>query len=354
MVLSSGSRPEGTERSTRWLAWFAAAPGIAALVGVGATLATIQHAGRQLTLAEKGHYTTRFNEATNNLGTGKKDVAIGAIYAFDRIMHDSGRDQPGIIAVLTAYARENSPVPMTGTFAKLSGRIPELRHDISAVVRVLAARPRGKDARQEVDLNYTDLHNLRLTAYNVDDIKGGAKPEFLHLGPVNLNSTDLRFARIVKVDLDRSSLSSANLTCLLFTETTLTESDLRGATLDLANLLAVKIGDESDPDKGVSMSDARMRGATLTDVDLSHANLEDTELCDTTFTNVNLTGANLRGAKLKGAKFVNSAGAPPPNSLPCHDWPLPAPITPDGTVVDTQPFTERSRHAHCKYPVDMQ
>ncbi|MFF2789786.1 pentapeptide repeat-containing protein [Streptomyces sp. NPDC058049] len=356
MALRRGSRPERPERperSARWLAWFAAAPGLAALVGVGATLATVHQAGKQLTLAEEGQYTTRFNEATKNLGAEKRDVAIGGIYAFDRIMHDSEKDQPGVIAVLTAYARENSAVPMTGTFTRLSGRIPELRPDISAVVSILAARPQGKDGRAQVDLTYTDLHNLRLVAYRVDETqnqltKGGAKPELLHLGPVNLNQADLRFARIVRVDLDKSFLGSANLTCLFFTDTTLLGSNLEGAKLDLVNWLEVKLGDKAD------LSGARLRGATLEDVDLSHADLRNTELCDTTFKNVNFTGADLRGAKLKGARFVNSTGTPPANSLSCQDWPLPAPITPDGTVVDTQPFTEQSRHAHCKYPVDMQ
>ncbi|MFF4368202.1 hypothetical protein [Streptomyces sp. NPDC001594] len=177
------------------------------LTGTGARFRALgcprsgDYTGAQVDIAEQGQYTARFNDATTNLGSKEREVRIGGIHALDRIMRDSEKDQPRVIAVLTSYIREKSAVPMTGEFKELSGRIEEQKPDISAVVFILATRSAAKGVRAQVDLSYADLHGLNLTPYRVDETQRlltegdkGVPPPCLGLGPVNLEHADVRFA----------------------------------------------------------------------------------------------------------------------------------------------------------------
>jgi hypothetical protein len=44
--------------------------------------------------------STRFNTAITNLGSSSIAVRLGGIYALQRLMQDSPRDQPAVVAVL--------------------------------------------------------------------------------------------------------------------------------------------------------------------------------------------------------------------------------------------------------------
>ena len=61
-------------------------------------------------MAESGQITDRFNAAVTNLGSGTMTIRIGGLYALQRIMLDSPRDQPAvIIQVLAAFVRQQAP-----------------------------------------------------------------------------------------------------------------------------------------------------------------------------------------------------------------------------------------------------
>jgi hypothetical protein len=50
--------------------------------------------------------TDPYTKAIEQLGSGKLDVRIGAIYALERVARDSARDHQTVIEVLTAFIRE--------------------------------------------------------------------------------------------------------------------------------------------------------------------------------------------------------------------------------------------------------
>src|SRR5256885_1759027 len=85
------------------------------LVAVGALIftwvsinRTTDATNRQLGIAEQGQVTDRYNAATTNLGSSSVDVRLGGIYALQRIMQDSPRDQPTVVAVLCAFVRDHA------------------------------------------------------------------------------------------------------------------------------------------------------------------------------------------------------------------------------------------------------
>jgi hypothetical protein len=62
----------------------------------------------QLRDTEQGQITDRYTAAITDLGSDSVDVRLGGIYALQRIMQDSPRDQPTIVAVLCAFVRDHA------------------------------------------------------------------------------------------------------------------------------------------------------------------------------------------------------------------------------------------------------
>jgi hypothetical protein len=75
---------------------------------VRATNAQLQETRKQLQIQEQGQITDRYNAAITNLGSASVDVRLDGIYALQRIMQDSPRDQPTVVAVLCAFVRDNA------------------------------------------------------------------------------------------------------------------------------------------------------------------------------------------------------------------------------------------------------
>jgi hypothetical protein len=85
---------------------------------VRATNGQLQETKDQLQITEQGQITDRYNAAIANLGSTSIDVRLGGIYALQRLMQDSPRDQPTVIAVLCAFARmptESHPKPQASS-----------------------------------------------------------------------------------------------------------------------------------------------------------------------------------------------------------------------------------------------
>ena len=96
-----------------WIQIFVTAlPGLAAAIALIFTWlsinATKDATNRQLQVAEQGQVTDRYNAAITNLGSSSVDVRLGGIYALQRIMQDSPRDQPTVVAVLCAFVRDHA------------------------------------------------------------------------------------------------------------------------------------------------------------------------------------------------------------------------------------------------------
>jgi hypothetical protein len=87
-----------------------ALPGLAAVIALIFTYVSVNATNGQLQITEPGQITDRYNAAITNLGSPSVDVRLGGIYALQRIMQDSPRDQPAIIAVLCAFVRDRAKV----------------------------------------------------------------------------------------------------------------------------------------------------------------------------------------------------------------------------------------------------
>jgi Pentapeptide repeats (8 copies) len=179
-------------------------------VGLLATMATfavaaftwisIHQVSNEQAITLEGQITDRYNTAVSDLG-GSADVRIGSIYALQRIMNDSPRDQPAIISVLSAYIRTRDLLPKDGHGPS------QLAPDITAALTVLAARNPRHDGTARID-----LHNTDLTGANLAD--------------ANLNHTNLTHANLAGANLNGAFLTYANLTGANLAGADLTDVDL--------------------------------------------------------------------------------------------------------------------------------
>src|SRR5215471_8626312 len=232
-------------------------PGIAAIVALIFTRGQLQATDVQLQIAEQGQITDRYNAAIANLGSRSIDIRLGGIYALQRLMQDSPRDQATIIAVLCAFARESTasnPRPQDSS-------PPSLPTDIQAALTVVGTRNTARDGRSTV----IDLDHALLA---------GGQLAHLHLADA---------------DLAGANLSSANLT-----DTHLAEANLAGTDLAGTNLIDSHLAD-------ANLSGANLTMAHLTDTDLALANFSHANLTGAVFSGANLTGASFFGANLTGA-----------------------------------------------------
>ncbi|MFI1655506.1 pentapeptide repeat-containing protein [Streptomyces sp. NPDC020472] len=272
----------------------AALPGLAAVAAVLFTWVTVGQTKDEIRIAEHGQITNRFNVAVQNLGSKTLDVRLGGIYALQRIMQDSTRDQPTVVAVLSAYVREHAPDPKgarTGVDHRPST-------DVQAAATVLTRRNPDPDADAVVDLQFSDLRAVRL--------------DHPHLGNANLAYSDLRFAVMPYADLSKAQVGHTSLNGADLADSQLSEVDLRGSTLtgsrlmrsDLrrADLTGAELADARLA--GVNLTQANLTGANLIGADLSGANLAGANLTDANLTLANLTGANLTGANRTRTKFT--------------------------------------------------
>ncbi|MGP3688479.1 pentapeptide repeat-containing protein [Streptomyces sp. IBSNAI002] len=363
---------DGGRGAPPWLTLAGTLPGVVALVGLFFTYQSVEQTRAQLKIAEQGQITTRFNQAVTHLASDSQDVRFGGIYALERIMQDSPRDQPRIMAVLSAYMRTRSPVP-TDSWEPMETTFPyPVDTDIAAAAEVLAERPRGKDGREKINWNYLDLRGMELQARRrnstVTSGDPSAAPSF-SFAYAKLNHADLRQVIFMGVDLSdalayevnlensalfdvkfvSASMPWANLTrARLRSGTTLAladlsdaklvdaeligvdltkadlgpvesdETDKTGADLTRANLTNAYLGPGREGGAGANLTGATLVGANLTHADLTNANLTNANLTNANLTNANLTKANLTGAivtkeQLAQAKTYDGATGLPPN-----------------------------------------
>lgn len=162
----------------------------------GGALATLgaYNAYHTFELSRSGQVTDRFAKAIGQLGDANPRVRLGGIYALERIAHDSRRDHPQVMELLTAYVREQapwSPEAPTGTAdgqertpsnaRSSASRGERLANDVQAVLAVLGRRQLAYDIRL-LDLSGTDLRGAKLA---------GAKLQRAIIVGANLDDVDL-------------------------------------------------------------------------------------------------------------------------------------------------------------------
>ncbi|MGW5044373.1 pentapeptide repeat-containing protein [Streptomyces griseoluteus] len=183
---------------------------------------SIQQTREQNQVAESGQVTERFNTAIGNLESESMDIRLGGIYALQRLMHDSPRDQIAIITILAAYVRghdrplKEPPSPLTLDAVK--GRAGVSLHlvpdDVEAAVRVLADRDVAHDGM---------AHNGQVVT--VIDLSGA------HLEGVDLSDSSFEFANFTGAHLDYARLRDTHLVAANFEGAHLSYTDLMSADI---------------------------------------------------------------------------------------------------------------------------
>jgi hypothetical protein len=213
-------------------------------------------------VSREGQITERFTRAIDQLGSvdgegrPKLEIRLGAIYALERIARDSARDHRTIMEVLTAYVRQNAPVPSgrREEWEELAGQAPH------------AARRGREGGRAPADIQAIGdvLGRRRRTADRGEPM------------PLDLDACDLRDVRFGRAYLRRVNLIG---------------SDLEGAMFGGADL------------RDALMLGANLRGATLSGADLRDAWLQDSVVSEAALSSTDLRGTNIYGSRFDGARF---------------------------------------------------
>lgn len=202
--VTSVAGPAAAGDSTRKWDWSATTSTATAFTALAALVFTAQ----SLSTTEQGQFTDRYTRAMDQIGTLGEDhlqTRLGAIYALERLAHDSPRDQPTIVQVLSAFVRANVPqaTPQDALLPfgilgprpcpPVAVRLRSLSLDVQAALTVLGRRDHTKDNGAA-----TDLHNTCLTSVD--------------LSHMNLTGADLDGADLMGADLTGASLVGTNLT----------------------------------------------------------------------------------------------------------------------------------------------
>lgn len=268
-----------------------------ALTAVGALVFT----GLSLNSTQQGQITDRFTKAVEQLdktGDDHLQARFGGIYSLERLAHDSPRDQPTIIEVLSAFIRTNTRSvpyrPDIDTPTTCPDQKP--KPDIQAALTVLGRRDTAYDNRTSIDLRRTCLLSAQLDGANFSgaqlsgadltyaSFKGahlrGVRLDNAVLVRVDLTDVDLQDAYLYGANIERSGLHNADLTHVELWNASLSGSNLEGANFTRANLFCTNLS-----------------GAYLIDANLNGANIQGTDL----------RGAGLRGVKHDESTVIDSA-----------------------------------------------
>lgn len=213
-----GGPPGWWERIERALSLLAAASAIALSVFAWKSITQVS-SGQALTRDQQ--ITDRFTAAVKNLGHAtSEDVRIGGIYALQRIMADSDRDQPTVIVVLTAFVRGHAHPPKAPVPGQEAALDPKA--EVTAALSVLTTRDPLHDGTGPVNLTGAYL--------------GSASMDNAQLDRAILNSAKLPLAEMNDAHLYKAQFGGADLQ-----DTKLRRADLRGAALDGAELAYAKL-----------------------------------------------------------------------------------------------------------------
>jgi uncharacterized protein YjbI with pentapeptide repeats len=282
-----------------WIQILATAlPSIVAAIALIFTWRTVDATNGQLQTTQQGQITERYNAAITNLGSPTVDVRLGGIYALQRIMQDSPRDQPTVVAVLCAFVRDHTKTatakpPATSQPSSAPRQPPT---DIQAALTVVSTRNTAHDGSTTVvDFTDADFTGADLAGAKLSDAKlADAKLAGADLSGADLTDAKLTDANLIAAGLSRAGLSGANLVGARFFNADFTDTDLSFADLAGANLFTTDLA-------GADLTDAILTGAELTGAGLTGVNLTGVNLTGAILSRAGLSGVNLSGADLAGA-----------------------------------------------------
>jgi hypothetical protein len=280
---------------------------LAQILGGTALLSGLYFTWRTLQVNREGQITDRFTRAIDQLGKvddeGNKlfEIRVGGIYALERIARESEEDYWPIMEILTAYIRQNAPLPEAGQEStehatdeppamEGSGGESETTEpsapdpDIQAIMTVLRRRKRyyRHEEPEPLDLSDTNL--------------SGARLEGAHLRGTYLLRAQLSQATLWEANLSEAYLIGANLWGAILQEANLSGAHLEGVNFSQANLI------------GVNFSQATLWGANLKGALLMGANLSGADLLTANLQGADLAGANLIGAASLTQEQLDRAG----------------------------------------------
>ncbi len=283
--------------------------GVAVLTGLIFAWQQLGQTSNNLRVSEEGQITDRFSRAVDQLGSDQYTIRLGGVYALERIARDSPRDYGPVMEVLTAFARQESPVG-PGASATSAPSAPEAPADVQAVFKVIGRRTETQIKAELAEghgcLDLTRVNavgvdladaNLQNTCWDGSDLRGaiisGANLSDSYFGSVNFQQANLD-----RVDAERTQFNSANLvfanlsqgnfTGANFLAADLTSALLQGTDLDGASLLRANLQNATAfgaTMNGANLLDANLSGAVLTDADLSGADQLTTDQVTAAVTN---------------------------------------------------------------------
>src|SRR5215813_3015146 len=268
--------------------------GAVLLLGLYFTAQTLRISQETLRINQEGQITERFSKAIDHLGDQERlAVRLGGIYALERIARDSPQDQWQIMAVLTAYVRDNAPWPPRDAPSR-----QQPAADIQAALTVLTGRTwvRGQEEQAyKIPLYRTDLRGAQLEgAMLVNAQLEGANLAGAHLEKANLAVVHLRQANLANAYLEEAHLPFAHME----------GANLAGAHLERAFLAEAYL------------EGADFRGADLEGTFLQHAHLEGANITVEQLSAVRtLRGASLDSSLKDKLQAAISAGQIPPSLL---------------------------------------
>jgi hypothetical protein len=208
---------------------------VAGLAGLAA-LGSLVMATRTYRLTQQGQITDRYTKAIEQLGSDKRDVCLGGIYALERVAVDSPRDHATIVMVLGAFVREHSELndPQSRAVSTM---------EVEAAAAVLGRLPDRFPNSSRGDLRWANLGRAGLKEANLRKANlAGANLWIADLTRANLVEADLLGANLKGAKLGHANLEHANLEGAEFSEATnLYETNLAGATLTGMDLLEVNL-----------------------------------------------------------------------------------------------------------------
>jgi uncharacterized protein YjbI with pentapeptide repeats len=266
--------------------------GVAVLTGLIFAWQQLGQTSDNLRVSQEGQITDRFSRAVDQLGSDDLTARLGGIYALERIARDSPRDYGPVMEVLTAFVRQESPLPV-GAAATPATSAMAIPFEVEAVLKVIGRRTPAQVATEMEDGGCLELtginavgadlagYDLRNTCWDRSDLRGATIVR-ANLSDATFVATAMAQANLDSVDAQRANFHQANLML----------ANLSRANLRDANLLAAEL------------STATLQGTDLSGADILGTNLRNALLLGTDLSGANVSGADFTGAVLSGANLA--------------------------------------------------
>ena len=266
--------------------------GVAVLTGLIFAWQQLGQTSDNLRVSQEGQITDRFSRAVDQLGSDDLTARLGGIYALERIARDSPRDYGPVMEVLTAFVRQESPLPV-GAVATPATSATAIPFEVEAVLKVIGRRT---IAQVETEMEVGGC--LELTGINAV----GANLVGYNLRNTCWDRSDLRGATIVRADLSDSTFVDSTLT-----QANLDSVDARGANFYQADLVLANLSRADLQGANLlaaDLSTATLQGTDLSGADILGTNLQNALLLGTDLSDATVSGADFSGAVLSGANLA--------------------------------------------------